>query len=91
MGNRYWTIRSKTAGVGSPVDTVIESNEGSQDAEGLLVHLDNVAPLLEEALKLAEIIRVEIHGSEEELARLREPLSKLNPTYFKLEYGFRRS
>jgi len=29
-------------------------------------------------------------GPEEELAKLREPLSSLNPRFFTLEYGFRR-
>lgn len=46
--------------------------------------------LLEEALKIAEIIRLEVHGPEEELAKLRAPLANLNPQFFTLEYGFRR-
>jgi len=33
---------------------------------------------------------LEIHGSKEELAKLREPLAELNPQFFILEYGFRR-
>jgi hypothetical protein len=69
----------------------VHCREGYQDADGLLVHLDNVATLLEEALKLAEITRLEIHGREDELARIRGPVSNLSPTYFTLEYGFRRS
>jgi quinol monooxygenase YgiN len=68
----------------------VHCREGYEDAAGLLTHLDNVAALLGEALKLAEITRLEIHGNEEELAKLREPLAHLNPTYFTLEYGFRR-
>ncbi len=64
--------------------------EGYEDAEGVLTHLDNVKLLLEEALKIAELNRLEIHGPEGELARLREPLKELNPRYFVLEYGFRR-
>ena len=64
--------------------------EGYQDAEGLLAHLDNVGEILQEALKLAEIIRLEIHGPEPELAKLRDPLAALNPQFFTLEYGFRR-
>jgi quinol monooxygenase YgiN len=64
--------------------------EGYADAEGLLAHLENVGALLEEAFKIAEISRLEIHGPEEELAKLREPLAKLNPQFFVLEYGFRR-
>jgi quinol monooxygenase YgiN len=64
--------------------------EGYEDAEGLLAHLNNVGPLLEEALKIAELTRLEVHGPEEELAKLREPLAKLKPQFFTLEYGFRR-
>ena len=64
--------------------------EGYEDAEGLLAHLENVGSLLEEALKIAEITRLEVHGPEEELAKLRKPLSDLNPQFFQLEYGFRR-
>ena len=64
--------------------------EGYEDAEGLLAHLKNVGTLLEEALKISELTRLEIHGPEEELAKLREPLARLNPQFFVLEYGFRR-
>jgi quinol monooxygenase YgiN len=64
--------------------------EGYDDAEGLLTHLDNVGSLLQEALKIADLTRLEIHGPEAELAKLREPLATLNPQFFTLEYGFRR-
>jgi hypothetical protein len=64
--------------------------EGYEDASGLLAHLDNVKSLLEEALGLAELSRVEIHGCEQELAKLRGPLADLGASYFVIEYGFRR-
>ncbi len=64
--------------------------EGYEDAEGLLAHLENVGSLLEKALKIAEMTRLEIHGPEEELAKLRDPLAKLEPQFFTLEYGFRK-
>ena len=64
--------------------------EGYADADGLLAHLDNVGAILEESLKIAELTRLEIHGPETELAKLREPLAKLKPQFFTLEYGFRR-
>jgi quinol monooxygenase YgiN len=64
--------------------------EGYEDAVALLAHLENVGALLGEALKLAEVARLEIHGTEEELDQLRGPLAEFNPTYFVLEYGFRR-
>jgi hypothetical protein len=68
----------------------VHCREGYQDAEGLLMHLENVGPLLEKALKIAEITRLEVHGPEDELAKLREPLAKLRPEFFTMEYGFRR-
>jgi quinol monooxygenase YgiN len=64
--------------------------EGYEDAEGVLTHLENVGSLLEEALKIADLTRLEIHGPEDELARLRKPLADLKPQFFVLEYGFRR-
>jgi hypothetical protein len=64
--------------------------EGYADAEGLLAHLENVGALLGEALKIADIIRLEVHGPEQELAKLRAPLAHLNPRFFQLECGFRR-
>lgn len=68
----------------------VHCREGYEDAEGVLTHLENVGYLLEEALKIAEITRLEIHGPEKELAKLREPLSNLKPQFFTLKYGFRR-
>ena len=64
--------------------------EGYDDADGLLAHLINVKPLLDEVVKIAEVTRLELHGVEEELAKLREPLAAFNPTCFTLEYGIRR-
>ena len=64
--------------------------EGYADAEGALAHLENVGQLLDEALQMVEVTRLEVHGPEEELARLRGPLAKFNPQFFTLEYGFRR-
>jgi len=42
------------------------------------------------ALKISELIRLEIHGPEQELEKLREPLAELKPQFFVLKYGFRR-
>lgn len=64
--------------------------EGYADAEGVLAHLENVGAILQEALKISELTRLEIHGPEPELAKLRGPLANLNPHFFTLEYGFRR-
>jgi quinol monooxygenase YgiN len=64
--------------------------EGYRDAEGLLAHAKNVGPLLEELVKIADVVRFEVHGPEEELAKLRGPFADLKLQYFRLEYGFRR-
>ncbi len=64
--------------------------EGYTDAEGALAHLANVADLLDQAFKIVTLERLEIHGPEAELAKLRGPLAGLNPQFFTLEYGFRR-
>jgi hypothetical protein len=42
------------------------------------------------ALTIADLTRLEIHGPEPELARLRAPLAQFKPQFFVLEYGFRR-
>ena len=60
--------------------------EGYTDAEGVLAHLDNVGEQLREAFKLADLIRVELHGPAKELDKLREPLAHLNPAWFPVEH-----
>ncbi len=64
--------------------------EGYEDADGLLAHLDNVGSLIDQALQVSDLTRLEVHGPEQELAKLREPLAELNPRFFTLENGFRR-
>ena len=64
--------------------------EGYKNADGLLAHLANVDGLLKESFEIAEITRLEVHGPDAELAKLREPLAALSPQFFTLEYGFRR-
>ena len=64
--------------------------EGYVNADALLAHIENVGPLLQEAAKISEITRLEVHGPQAELDRLREPMAALEPHFFTLEYGFRR-
>lgn len=71
-------------------NNTVHCREGYENAEGVLEHLDNVDDLLKKALTISELTRLEIHGPEEEVEKLREPLAHLNPQYFILEYGFRR-
>ncbi len=64
--------------------------EGYQDADAALAHLQNVGPLLAEFQKLTDLLRLEFHGPEAELAKLRGPAADFKPEFFTLEYGFRR-
>jgi quinol monooxygenase YgiN len=61
--------------------------EGYIDAEGLRAHLANVDALLKEALKIADLYRLEVHGPAEQLDQLRGPLAELKPTWFVRECG----
>jgi quinol monooxygenase YgiN len=68
----------------------VHCREGYDDAAGLLAHLDNVGALLQEALKIAQITRLEVHGPADELDKLRAPMANLKPQWFSIEYGIRR-
>ncbi|HEX4629422.1 MAG TPA: hypothetical protein VH188_00520 [Chthoniobacterales bacterium] len=58
--------------------------EGYVDADGLLAHLENVGALLAEALKIADLVRLEVHGTAEQLAKLKEPMAHLKPSCFEV-------
>jgi quinol monooxygenase YgiN len=64
--------------------------EAYESAEGVLAHLDNVSALLAEILKIADLIRVELHGPAKELEKLKGPLAHLNPAWFTLEVSLSR-
>lgn len=68
----------------------VHCREGYEDAPGVLAHLDNVGALLQEALKIADITRLEVHAPASEVEKLREPLKGLSPQFFTVEMGFRR-
>lgn len=65
--------------------------EGYDNAEAILAHLDNVGALLGEALKIARLVQLEVHAPAAEIEKLRAPLAALNPQFFVLEPGIRRS
>lgn len=69
---------------------VAHCREGYIHAEALLAHLENVAEPLGKALKLATIIRLEVHAPASEVEKLKGPLAVLNPQFFILESGIRR-
>jgi quinol monooxygenase YgiN len=67
-------------------DTVF-CREAYVGSEGLLRHLENVGPVLAEFLKLADPIRVEVHGVAKDLDNLKQRLADLKPEWFLFECG----
>jgi len=70
---------------------IAHCREGYVDAAALLAHSSNVAELIGQALKIAKIVRFEVHAPEAELNKLRGPMASRNPQFFVLETGIRRS
>lgn len=66
---------------------VVFCREAYRDAASTLAHLDNVGALLGEMLKVADLIRLELHGPAAELEKLKGPLAELNPAWFAYECG----
>jgi hypothetical protein len=61
--------------------------EAYDSAEGVLAHLSNVGDLLATMLKIADLVRIEVHGPEAELEKLRSPLENLKPAWFVQQCG----
>ncbi len=70
-------------------DTV-HCRESYAGAGGVAEHLDNVGVLLEEMLKISDLIRLEIHGPAAELDQLRPRCGALNPSWFVWQCGITR-
>ncbi len=68
---------------------VAHCREGYTDAAAVLAHLQNVGELLGEALKIAKIVRLEVHAPAAEIEKLRGPMASLNPQFFVLSEGIR--
>ena len=64
--------------------------EAYRTAEDLLIHLENVGQLLEQALQNADLLRLEVHGPAAELEKLKLPMSSLSPAFFGYETGLDR-
>jgi quinol monooxygenase YgiN len=64
--------------------------EGFENAEALLAHIENLRPILHEMGEVSKLLRIEVHGTETELAKLKAPLAGMNPQWFVLEYGVRK-
>jgi quinol monooxygenase YgiN len=61
--------------------------EAYKDANAILAHLDNCGEALGEFLKIAELVKIELHGPAGELDKLKEPLADMNPDYYVSECG----
>ena len=69
---------------------VVFCREAYVGADGLLAHVQNVGTLLMHLLTLASVERVEVHGPEAELERLKGPLAQLQPIWFTRLCGVER-
>jgi quinol monooxygenase YgiN len=65
--------------------------EGYDSAEAILAHIQNVGALFDEALKVAKLVRLEVHAPLIDIEKLQAPLAALNPSFFALEGGIRRT
>ena len=65
----------------------VHCREAYIGAAGALAHLGNVDDLLKEGLGISDLVRLELHGSAEELDQLREPLAELPVEWFVFEKG----
>ena len=71
-------------------DDVVFCREAYAGAEALLQHVASVDPIIQRALQIADLVRIEVHGSAGELAKLKEPLAPLQPSWFVFQAGVRR-
>ena len=71
-------------------DDIMCCREAYQDAEGVQAHLENCGALLGEFLKIADVVRIELHGPAEELEKLKPAFADFNPDYYIWECGIER-
>lgn len=69
---------------------IVFCREAYVGAEGLLRHVENVGLVLTEYLKIADVLRVEVHGARADLEKLKGPLANLKPEWFEFECGVSR-
>lgn len=69
---------------------VVFCREAYRNADALLAHVANVSAQVDQMLTHAELQRIEVHGPAAELAKLKEPLAGLNPTWYVYECGVER-
>lgn len=69
---------------------IVFCREAYIGAEGVLAHLENVGGQIEASGSLSDMIKLEIHGPAEEIAKLREPLADLPVEFYEQITGIDR-
>ena len=69
---------------------IAHCREAYVNADALLKHVENVGALIQEALTMSDVHRMEVHGPAAELEKLRELLTPLNAQFFILDRGILR-
>lgn len=64
--------------------------EAWENPTALLAHLEKIKPhIIEEMLKISDVVQVDIHGPEEALEKIRKAVEPFGPTFYHFKYGFR--
>lgn len=71
-------------------DGIVFCREAYVGGEGALAHIANVGDLLDKALQIAELMRLEVHGAAAELDKMRDALKDLPVSWFVLETGLEK-
>ncbi|MEM6280137.1 MAG: hypothetical protein AAF733_11700 [Verrucomicrobiota bacterium] len=71
-------------------EDIVFCRDAYAGAAGALTHLENVGAMLEQALEISELVRLEVHGSAAELDQMREPLKDLPVQWFVLKTGLKK-
>jgi hypothetical protein len=69
---------------------VLCCREAYQDAAAVQAHLENCGALLAEFLKIADVMRIELHGPAAELEKLKPTFAGLGPEHFTCACGIGR-
>jgi len=69
---------------------VVHCRESYTGGEGVNAHIENVGELLGQALGISNLERLELHGSADELEKVKATFVDLNPDYFVWECGVSR-
>jgi len=56
--------------------------EAYLDGDAALLHLQNVGAIIDRALTISVLTRLEVHGPAAELKKMRGPLAGLSPAWF---------